>query len=123
MRNRVIAGALIALSLSCLALAEADGPDFFRVVGVERGDTLNVHTKPHTKSKVIGEIAPGSDCLQNLGCRGGLTFQEYTSLSKAERQRIKRARPRWCKIRFDGMTGWVYALYLAESSCRKEMKP
>ena len=123
MKNRLIAGTLIALSLSGLAPAEADGPDFFRVVGVKRGDTLNVHVEPHAHSKVIGEIAPGSDCLKNLGCKGGLTFREYTSLSKKERQRIKRERPRWCRIRFDGMTGWVYGRYLAESSCTEEMRP
>ena len=113
------AGLLLAALLANTVLAEEGGPDYYKVTGVAPGDTLNIHIKPHVKSKVIGEIARETDCLKNLGCKGGLTFQEYTSLSKAEQEKIKKERPRWCKIAFDGVTGWVYARYLIEGSCSK----
>ena len=110
---------LSLLLIPALALAEADGPDFFKVSGVQDGDALNIHAKPHAKAKVIGEIAPETDCLKNLGCKGGLTMNEYTSLSKAEQEKIKRTRPRWCKIAFDGVEGWVYAKYITEGGCTR----
>jgi hypothetical protein len=110
---------LITALLTVAAVAEEGGPDYFKVTGVAVGDTLNIHTEPHAKSKVIGEVARETDCLRNLGCKGGLTFQEFTSLSKVEQEQIKKERPRWCKIAFDGVEGWVYARYLQEGSCSK----
>ena len=111
---------LTSALLTNTLLAEEGGPDYFKVVNVVAGDTLNIHTQPHAKSKVIGEIARETNCIKNLGCKGGLTFHEYTSLSKAEQERVKRERPRWCKIEFDGVTGWVYGRYIAEGSCTQE---
>jgi len=110
---------LTALLLLGTVQAEEGGPDYFKVTGVAAGDTLNIHTEPHVKSKVIGEIARETECLRNLGCKGGLTFQEFTSLSRSEQERIKKERPRWCKIAFDGVEGWVYARYLTEGSCNR----
>jgi SH3-like domain-containing protein len=108
---------LLSLLIPALALAEADGPDFFKVSGVASDDALNVHAEAHVKSKVIGEIAPGMDCLKNLGCKGGLTMNESMTLSKEKQAEIERKRPRWCKIDFDGIQGWVYAQYISEGSC------
>jgi hypothetical protein len=110
---------LLSLLIPALALAEADGPDFFKVSGVAYGDGLNIHSEPHAKSKIIGEIAPETDCLKNLGCKGGLTLEESMSLSKKEQEKIRKTRPRWCKIEFDGVRGWVYAKYIIEGSCTR----
>ena len=99
------------------ALADADGPDYFKVNGVDSNDVLNMHSKADADTKKVGEIPPGANCVKNLGCRGGLTMSEFTDLSKKERAAILRKRPRWCKVEYRGIKGWVSARYLAEGSC------
>jgi len=104
---------------SGLALADADGPDFFKVNGVASNDVLNMRSKADSNTKKVGEIPPGADCVKNLGCKGGLTMSEFTDLSKKEQTAILRKRPRWCHVEYKGMKGWVSARYLGEGSCRK----
>ena len=115
----------LSLSLLCtaMAIAEADGPDFFKVTGVKANDTLRIHKEPHAESKVIGEIDYRGDCLKNLGCKGGLTLDESMKLSEKEKAKIRKERLRWCKIAFDGVEGWVFARYITESGCKKAIRP
>ena len=114
---------ILFLLSTTMVMAEADGPDFFKVTGVAQNDTLNIHKEPRTKSKVIGEISPRGHCLKNLGCKGGITLNESMNLSEKEKAEISNKRPRWCKIAFDGVKGWVFARYVTESSCRQEIRP
>jgi hypothetical protein len=100
-----------------LSPAEADGPDFYRVRDVSPDDVLNMREQPGAKSRKIGEIPADGRCLRNLGCQGGLTIEEYTILSEQEQKRVLRERPRWCKVDYQGRTGWVAGLYLAEDGC------
>ncbi len=123
MTNILKQALILSLFSGTVAMAKADGPDFFKVTGVAANDTLNIHKEPHTKSKVIGEINFRGDCLKNLGCKGGLTLDESMNLSEKEKAEITRKRPRWCKIAFDGVEGWVYARYITESGCRQEIRP
>ena len=102
-----------------LALADADGPDYFKVNGVASNDVLNMRSKANPASKKVGEIPPGANCVKNLGCKGGLTMSEFTDLSKEEQAVILRKRPRWCHVEYRGIQGWVSARYLAEESCAK----
>ena len=74
------------------------------------------HLKNDWHSEKIGEIPPDGQCIRNLGCVGGLTLQEFTELPKAEQERIKKQRPRWCQIEYQGITGWVAGRYLQENS-------
>ena len=110
--------ALIAiLSTTGSALATADGPDFFRVKGVAGDDVLFIRAEPNASSKKIGEIPPDGTCVRNLGCRGGLTFQEFTDLSEEQKtERLKKS-PRWCKVEYRGVEGWVAGAYLQEGTC------
>ncbi len=107
----------VVLLLTGVAVAEASGPDFYKVTGVDANDTLNIHEEPHVKSKIVAKISHTADCLKNLGCTGGLTLDESMTLS--EKEKVHSKRPRWCKIEFDGVQGWAYGRYLAESSCTK----
>jgi hypothetical protein len=70
----------ILLAISCLLpkffAADADGPNFFRVVGVRKGDILNLRSAPSVRAENAGQIPPGSSCVRNLGCHGGLSFNE-----------------------------------------------
>lgn len=99
------------------ALAEADGPDFYRVVDVAADDVLNIRAEPDASAQKVGSIPPGADCVRNLGCRGGLSFEEFTTLDDAEKASRLKENPRWCRIEYRGTTGWVAGRYLAEGAC------
>jgi hypothetical protein len=99
------------------AFAEADGPDFWQVHGVDPNDVLNIRREADPRAEKIGEIPPDGRCIKNLGCKGGLTVEEFTTLPAAEKETIKKARPRWCRIDYQGTTGWVAGRYLREGAC------
>lgn len=111
------ASMLAACVWSQHAGAEADGSDYYRVRGVAANDVLNIRAQPRAKSEKIGAIPPEGRCLQNLGCEGGLTFQEYSTLTEREQRAVLLKRPRWCRIRYLDRTGWVAGRYLEEDSC------
>ena len=110
---------LLLLLMSHNAYAEADGPDYWRVHGIDGGDVLNIRREANENSEKIGEIPPDAQCIKNLNCAGGLTLNEFTTLSEAQKEKIKKERPRWCQIEFQGVTGWVAGRYLREGSCVK----
>jgi len=101
------------------ATAEADGPDFYRVIGVAADDVLNIRAEPSPHATEVGSIPPNADCVRNLGCQGGLTFQEFQTLNPAEQAERLKQNPRWCRIEYQGVTGWVAGRYLAEGGCQQ----
>ena len=107
----------LLMLLSGNAVAEADGPDYYVVRDVSSGDTLNIRAAPDPNAAWLGEIQPDGDCIRNLRCQGGLTFQEFTTLSKAQQAQRLKENPRWCKVEYQGIIGWVPGRYLAEGSC------
>lgn len=109
----------IACLLPAVAAAEADGPDYFRVTGVGAEDVLNIRAEPSAASPKTGEIPPDADCIRNLGCRGGLSFEEFTTLTKSQQAERLRDNPRWCSIKYQEVIGWVAGRYLTEGSCTK----
>jgi hypothetical protein len=108
---------LILLFYSPALIAEADGPDYWQVRDVEKRDVLNMRDEADFKAAKVGEIPHDASCIKNMGCKGGLTFDEFTTLSDAEKQQILKQRPRWCLVSFQGVTGWVAGRYLREGSC------
>jgi len=109
-----VLAAVAVLAAGAAAWAEADGPDYYAVRGVAAGDVLNIRAAPSAKSAAIGQVPHDGRALQNLGCRGGPTFAEWQTMSEAERTRA--GRKRWCKIRYQGVEGWVAGWFLAEDS-------
>jgi hypothetical protein len=109
--------ALAVVAASGPARATADGPDFYRVRGVSATSTLSLRAEPSLQAPRIGRIAPDATCLRNLGCQGGLTLAEFTTLSEADRKRRAEENPRWCKVEYRGTVGWVAGRYLAEAPC------
>ena len=99
------------------AKAEADGPDFYRVSGVAADDVLNIRAEPNPHAAQVGSIPPNADCVRNLGCQGGLTFQEFSTLNQTEQAERLKQNPRWCRIEHQGITGWVAGRYLVEGGC------
>lgn len=99
------------------AWATADGPDYWGVRDVAEYDVLNMHSSPDFKSPKVGEIPHDATCIRNMGCKGGLTFKEFSTLSEAQKQQLLKQRPRWCRVNYDGTTAWVAGRYLKEAAC------
>ena len=103
-----------ASGLSEVARAEADGPDYFDVVKPDRDVRLVLRSGSDPSAPVIATIAGDSTGLQNLGCTGGMSFEEFTNATEAERQAD--ADNRWCRVALRGREGWVLALHLRKAS-------
>lgn len=101
------------------ASAEADGPDFFAVTAVQADDVLNIRGGPRAQAPKLGEIPADGVCIRNLGCQGGLTLQEFNELSEAQKAKRLREHPRWCKVEYRGVIGWVAGRYLRERDCNR----
>jgi len=74
------------------ASATADGPDYYRVVGVAPYDVLNMRVGPAASYRIVHTIPPQGRGIENVGgCVGS-----------------------WCQVRYQGVVGWVHSGYLAE---------
>lgn len=80
---------------------------------------LNIRAEPSARARKIGSIPHDASCIRNLGCQGGLTYQEFSELTPAQRTQRLRENPRWCRIEYQGVTGWVAGRYLAEGYCQR----
>jgi len=105
------------------AQATADGPDHYRVRGVSPGHHLTLRTEPSTASAPLARIPSNATCLRSFGCQGGLTFEEFTTLSEEQQRRRAAENPRWCKVDYQGAVGWVAGRYLAEDACAPSTTP
>ena len=112
-RTLAVAGALAwASALAPPALAEADGPDSFRVVGVPSGHSLGLRTGPGLLFPIAGALPANAVNVKNLGCKGGLSFAEWQRASA--RERAASVERRWCRVRFGNVTGWAHGKNLRE---------
>lgn len=102
-----------ALGAAALAHAEADGPDHWRV----KSGIATLRSQPAAGAPALESLPAAARCLPNRGCEGGLTFQEFQTLSPEDRKRLERERPRWCRVEARGVTGWVEGTKLAEDGC------
>jgi hypothetical protein len=107
----------LMVSMPPAVVSSADGPDFWRVHGVSEGDVLKIRREADPASDKVGEIPPHGTCIRAIRCVGGLTYEEFATLSEAEKTKIEKARPRWCRVEYDGVTGWVNGRYLREGGC------
>jgi hypothetical protein len=115
MRYFIGTTSIVISLLSTFAFATADGPDYWRTKNVASNDVLWIHPTPDPNSERIGQIPPTAVCIQNLGCQGNISFEEYQLLTPKEQELLKR-RSRWCKISYQTITGWVNGRFLQESS-------
>lgn len=116
--SRILLAALAVLVPS-LAWAEADGPDYWQVVGVAADDVLNIRAAADPHADKVGQIPPGATCVRNLGCVGGPTFADYLARGMNDVEPVEE-KPRWCRVEYRGQNGWVAGRYLAEGHCQPE---
>jgi len=110
--NRHALAVLVAsVALVGSAVAEADGPDAWRVVDVAPDDTLNARMGPGTEYKVIGTFAHDARGLLQITCVPLLSGGIYFTLTEAERENLP---PRWCLMQSPDfrVKGWVSQRYL-----------
>jgi len=118
LRHIVLAALITLASGGTPVFAVADGPDFYAVTGVDAGDTLLLRAGPSPYAERIGQIPHDAHGLQNLGCRGLPTFAEWERMT--ERQRGESRKDYWCKVRYEGVEGWVAGRFLREDSAPPE---
>ncbi|WP_380055102.1 SH3 domain-containing protein [Falsihalocynthiibacter sp. SS001] len=114
--QKTFLAAIVAAIISFPAVghAEADGPDYFMVEGVASEDVLNMRAGPSASDSIVGKIPPNATGIRNLGCEGGLSFEEWTAATDEERDAAKH--DRWCQVEYNGVTGWSAGRYLVESA-------
>jgi hypothetical protein len=105
------------------AQATADGPDHYRVRGVSPGRHLTLRAEPSTASAPLARIPANATCLRSFGCQGGLSLEEFTTLSQEDQRRRAAENPRWCRVDYQGTVGWVAGRYLAEDACTPAATP
>lgn len=118
MRPSTILPALAALTLIVLApyaatLADdGHGPDVFRVIDVAADDALNIRATPSASAKKVGTIPHDATGIAYDFCIGEATYQEWSMMTEAEHAAA--ARLVWCRITYDGTTGWAAGRFLGE---------
>lgn len=119
-RRTLFAAAALA-GLTSLALAQAQGPEYFRVMGLQKDDNVNIRSQPSADSKIAGKIPKNADGVRNLGCKGGLTPKQWEKASAARKKEDQRTG--WCEVEFDGVKGWVARRLLAEGTAPDLLEP
>lgn len=105
---------LLLLGLSfytSVSIANADGPDFFRV---SSENSIQMFEKMQTNSKLVLLVPPDTNGIKNLGCTGGATLQAWQKMTEQEREASKNKA--WCNVGVQGKTGWVLSKYLSEGN-------
>ena|SRR5579871_3442900 len=92
--------------------AEAEGPDTYRVVGIAPGHALGLRSGPGVLYPVVGALPSNATGVRNLGCKGGLTFGEWSRANA--RERAASVERRWCRVKFGNVTGWARGKFLRE---------
>lgn len=99
------------------APATADGPDYYRLNATVPEAERVMLSEPRQDAVQILALPVDAQCLRSLGCQGGLSLQDFTKLSEAEKRQRQAANPRWCKLAYQGRTGWVQGRFLSEAAC------
>ena len=114
LRLAAIAALFVAANWIPTVQATADGPDFYAVTNVAADDVLNLRAGASEDAVKIGQIAHDAHGLQNLGCQGLPSYDEWERMTGKEREASRNHY--WCKVRYQGVEGWVEGRFLREDS-------
>src|SRR5690606_6057260 len=102
----------LLLSHAVPAGAVADGPSFWRVVGVAYNDVPNIRLGPSAATRTVGIVPPATRELPSPGCTATPTSDGYERMTPAQQARA--GDNRWCLTRLTGVEGWARGKFLAE---------
>ncbi|EPY02032.1 SH3 domain-containing protein [Magnetospirillum fulvum] len=122
-RSVTVLAATLVLVATGEARATADGPDHYRLRDGAPAPSLILRAQPGFNAAPITQLPVGARCLRSLGCRGGLTLDEATTLSETEKHDRAQANPRWCRVEHQGRVGWLDGTWLTEESCPAARDP
>jgi len=106
--------AIAVLAFTTTTLAEADGPDAWRVTGVASDDSLNVRVGPGTDYFTIDTLPHDARGIQLGECVPTVTREQFFALTEAQSAALN-AMPAWCVVIWDGVQrGWVNRSFLTE---------
>lgn len=106
------------LNLGQTATRSSSTPDFgvwaleYQVRNIDRGGALNIRRNPATNARIVGTLPHNARNIRIVdeGCTPTLDHAAYDHMIRRERNRVLSTR--WCRVRWDGLTGWVYGRYL-----------
>ena len=90
----LLAGFLLVGSPLTAAPAAAE-PELYRVVGIGRGDQLNIRDRPDANAEIIGRIPPNARRIAGFGCTDDTP-----------------SRQAWCRVKYNGVVGWVRETFI-----------
>jgi uncharacterized protein YecT (DUF1311 family)/uncharacterized protein YraI len=116
--GRVFRIAAALAGLTAVALAQAGGPEYFRIIELKTDDNVNVRAQPRADSKVVGKIPKSTDGVKNHGCKGGLTAKQWEKATAARKKEDQRAS--WCEVEYKDVKGWLSRRLLVDGSGAKQ---
>jgi uncharacterized protein len=115
--NRVLWVMAALVSVPVFAFAQAEGPEYFRVIELKKEDSVKLRVKPNADAKVVGRIPKSTDGVKNHGCKAGLSPKQWEKASAARKKEDQRTS--WCEVEFKDAKGWVMRRFLADGSGQK----
>ncbi|MFW8565261.1 hypothetical protein [Orrella sp. 11846] len=115
LRKGLIAVCMLFSMQMVYAQIDGHGPDAWRVVDLEPGESLDVRMGPGMEYPVTGQIAGDARGLRQVTCVPLYTLEIYQRLSAQERFALGQ---RWCLMQTGdfGVSGWVPQAFIAEDS-------
>ena len=90
----------------------SEEPEFLEIRNLSAGNFLNMREEPVLTAQKIGTVPASVAQVRNLGCQVGMPLKDWRKASsKVRAVEMKR---RWCKIEYDGLTGWAAGDFLSE---------
>jgi len=111
---RRLLAVLTLFAWTTTASAIADGPDFWRVTGIDAGEDLNMRLGPAIQFRISATLPHDARGILNLGCFPDFNPAEWEALTKKEQSMATGMR--WCRVMYKGKRGWIYARYLQEDT-------
>lgn len=106
---------LMVIALVTSSILSAN--ECFKVIGVDKDDSLNIRAKQTWRSKKMGSIPFNATTVISHGCEGGLSMEAMMSMTPEQAAAANKKNPGWCKVEYEGSVGWVSKRYLKENDC------
>jgi len=95
-------------------IANAAGPDHFRVKDYIDPNTAIIYAMPSSCSQKIGLLPNGTRKIKNNGCKGELSYDEWIVASPKEREEA--SKEVWCEVEYKNKRGWIRGYLITEDS-------